>query len=105
MIAPRAGTLNALAAATHLALVTEPSFLALQGIEELLRTRDLVETHNARLVLAGVIVNRVERTVEHQYPAAEQLLASPPAEHPSVVIVSHTTTVPQRHHRNRPLLL
>lgn len=60
-------TLNALAAATHLVLVTEPSFLALQGIDELLETRDLVRTHyNARLVLAGVIVNRVERTVEHR---------------------------------------
>jgi chromosome partitioning protein len=65
-------TLNALAAATHLVLVTEPSFLALQGIEELLRTRDLVETHyNSRLVLAGVIVNRVERTVEHRGGLAE----------------------------------
>jgi chromosome partitioning protein len=60
-------TLNALAAASHLVLVTEPSFLALQGIEELLETRDLVQAHyNARLVLAGVVVNRVERTVEHR---------------------------------------
>jgi chromosome partitioning protein len=65
-------TLNALAAASHLVLVTEPSFLALQGIEELLRTRDLVATHyNPRLALAGVIINRVERTVEHRDGLAE----------------------------------
>jgi chromosome partitioning protein len=67
-------TLNALTAATHLVLVTEPSFLALQGIEELLRTRDLVQAHyNSRLKLSGVIVNRVERTVEHRGGLAELL--------------------------------
>lgn len=38
-------TLSALAAASHLVVVTEPSFLALQGIEELLETRDLVCAH------------------------------------------------------------
>jgi chromosome partitioning protein len=65
-------TLNALAAASHLVIVTEPSFLALQGIDELLETRDLVHAHyNSRLVLAGVIVNRVERTVEHRAGLAE----------------------------------
>src|SRR5215204_4678960 len=65
-------TLNALAAASHLVLVTEPSFLALQGLDELLETRDLVRAHyNARLALAGVIVNRVERTVEHRTGLAE----------------------------------
>jgi cellulose biosynthesis protein BcsQ len=53
-------------------LVTEPSFLASQGIEELLRTRELVATHyNSRLELAGVIVNRVERTVEHREGISE----------------------------------
>jgi chromosome partitioning protein len=65
-------TLNALSAASHLVLVTEPSFLALQGIDELLQTRDLVHAHyNKRLALAGVIVNRVERTVEHRAGLAE----------------------------------
>jgi chromosome partitioning protein len=65
-------TLNALAAASHLVLVTEPSFLALQGIDELLETRDLVQAHyNSGLTLAGVIVNRVERTVEHCSGQAE----------------------------------
>lgn len=64
--------LNALSAASRLVLVTEPSFLALQGIDELLQTRDLVQAHyNSRLVLAGVIVNRVERTVEHRAGLAE----------------------------------
>ena len=65
-------TLNALTAASHLVVVTEPSFLALQGIGELLETRDLVQAYyNTRLVLAGVIVNRVERTVEHRAGLAE----------------------------------
>lgn len=65
-------TLNALAAATRLVLVTEPTFLALQGIEELLRTHDLVAAHyNPKLELAGVVVNRVERTVEHRAGLAE----------------------------------
>jgi chromosome partitioning protein len=71
---PRLGvlTLNALAAATHLVVVTEPSFLALQGIEELLETRDLVSAHyNPALTLAGVVVNRVERTIEHRAGLAE----------------------------------
>src|SRR4051794_41089734 len=35
-------TINALTAASHLIVVTEPSFLALQGIEELLETSELV---------------------------------------------------------------
>ena len=65
-------TLNALTAASHLVVVTEPSFLALQGIDELLETRELVRAHyNRELVLAGVVVNRVERTVEHRIGMAE----------------------------------
>jgi len=65
-------TLNALAAADQVVVVTEPTFLALQGIEELLRTRELVGArYNSRLELAGVIVNRVERTVEHRESLAE----------------------------------
>jgi len=65
-------TINALAAASHLVVVTEPSFLALQGIEELLETRELVRAHyNPDLALAGVVVNRVERTVEHRAGLAE----------------------------------
>lgn len=64
--------LNALTAASHLVVVAEPSFLALQGVDELLETRDLVCAHyNRRLTLAGVIVNRVERTAEHRAGVAE----------------------------------
>lgn len=60
-------TLNALAAASQLVIVTEPSFLALQGMHELLETYRLVRTYyNPGLELAGVVVNRVERTVEHR---------------------------------------
>lgn len=65
-------TLNALAAATHVVVVTEPTFLALQGIEELLKTLELVVAHyNPTLELGGVVVNRVERTVEHREGLAE----------------------------------
>jgi chromosome partitioning protein len=65
-------TLNALAAASKLVIVTEPSFLALQGIDELLETHELVRAHyNQALILAGVVVNRVERTVEHRMGMAE----------------------------------
>ena len=65
-------TINAVVAASHLVVVTEPSFLSLQGISELLETHELVCAHfNPRLVLAGVIVNRVERTVEHRAGLAE----------------------------------
>ena len=65
-------TINALAAASRLLVVTEPSFLALQGIRELLDTYDLVRAHyNGGLELVGVIVNRCERTVEHRVGTAE----------------------------------
>jgi chromosome partitioning protein len=65
-------TINALAAASRLVVVTEPSFLALQGIRELLGTYELVRAHyNAGLGLAGVIVSRWERTVEHRTSIAE----------------------------------
>ena len=65
-------TLNALTSASHVVIVTEPTFLALQGIEELLETQALVCAHyNPALVLAGVVVNRVERTVEHRAGMAE----------------------------------
>jgi chromosome partitioning protein len=65
-------TLNALTAASRLVVVTEASFLALQGTDELLETHELVRTHyNRGLELAGVIVNRVERTVEHRESLVE----------------------------------
>ena len=65
-------TLNALAAASRLVVVTEASFLALQGTDELLETHELVRTHyNPGLELAGVVVNRVERTLEHRHSVLE----------------------------------
>jgi chromosome partitioning protein len=65
-------TINALTAASQVIVVTEPSFLALHGIKELLDTYDLVREHyNQDLELAGVIVNRWERTVEHRRSVAE----------------------------------
>lgn len=65
-------TLNALVAASRLVIVTEPTFLALQGIDELLETQRLVRRHyNPDLELAGVIVNRAERTVEHRASVRE----------------------------------
>ena len=65
-------TLNALTAASRLVVVTEASFLALQGTDELLATHELVRAHyNGELELAGVIVNRVERTVEHRESVVE----------------------------------
>jgi chromosome partitioning protein len=65
-------TLNALAAASRLVVVTEASYLALQGTDELLATHELVRAHyNPGLELAGVIVNRVERTLEHRHSVLE----------------------------------
>jgi len=65
-------TLNALTAASRLVVVTEANFMALQGIDELLETHELVRAYyNGELELAGVIVNRVERTVEHRESVAE----------------------------------
>jgi chromosome partitioning protein len=59
-------TLNALTAAQRLLVVTQPSFLALQGLADLLETHELVrQYYNPALTLAGVIVNNVGRTSEH----------------------------------------
>jgi chromosome partitioning protein len=53
-------TINALAAASHAIVVTEPSALGLRGIAAVADTIDQVwELHNPQLDLAGVIVNRV----------------------------------------------
>jgi chromosome partitioning protein len=65
-------TINALAAASRLLVVTEPSFLALQGIKELRDTDDQLREHyNKARELAVDIVNRCERTVEHRRGLAE----------------------------------
>ena len=65
-------TINALAAASRALVVTEPTFLALHAMEELLDTlRDVSEAQNPSLQLAGVVLNRVETTAEHKNSVAE----------------------------------
>jgi chromosome partitioning protein len=71
---PNLGTLtiNALTASSHALVVTEPSFLALHAMEELLDTlRDVAGEGNPSLDLAGVVLNRVESTAEHKHSVAE----------------------------------
>jgi chromosome partitioning protein len=65
-------TIDALAAASGALLVTEPTFLALHAIEELVDTlRGVVAGQNPSLELAGVVLNRVETTAEHKRSVAE----------------------------------
>ncbi len=65
-------TIDALTAVPHALVVTEPTFLALQAMEELLDTlRDVAAVQNPSLELAGVVVNRVEATAEHKRSVAE----------------------------------
>jgi chromosome partitioning protein len=65
-------TINALAAASGALVVTEPTFLALHAMEELLDVlHDVAEAQNPSLKLAGVVLNRVETTAEHRNSVAE----------------------------------
>jgi chromosome partitioning protein len=65
-------TINALAAASRALIVTEPTFLALHAMEELLDTlRHVAAEQNPSLELAGVVLNRVETTAEHKQSVAE----------------------------------
>jgi chromosome partitioning protein len=65
-------TINALAAASGALVVTEPTFLALHAMEELLDIlHDVAEAQNPSLKLAGVVLNRVETTAEHRNSVAE----------------------------------
>ena len=65
-------TINALAAASQALVVTEPTFLALHAMEELLGTlHDVAAEQNPSLELAGVVLNRVETTAEHKCSMAE----------------------------------
>lgn len=58
-------TVNALAAGDVVLIVTEPGWLALQGVADLLETIDVVRRRlNAALELAGVAVNLVDHTRE-----------------------------------------
>jgi chromosome partitioning protein len=65
-------TIEALSAASRVLVVTEPTFLALHALDELLNTLDYVTAeHNPSLELAGVVLNRVEGTAEHRRGVAE----------------------------------
>lgn len=59
-------------AASHVVVVTEPSAASLRGVENVLRTRDVVAEHyNRRLQLAGIVVNHQNRTTESALRVAE----------------------------------
>jgi chromosome partitioning protein len=63
---------NALVAATDLLVVTESTFLALQGVDALIDTYRLIKVrYNPGLVLQGVIVNMATRTLETARRTAE----------------------------------
>jgi chromosome partitioning protein len=65
-------TIDALAAASRALVVTEPTFLALHALDELLATLRVVAVEdNPALELAGVVLNRVETTAEHKRSKAE----------------------------------
>jgi chromosome partitioning protein len=65
-------TFDALTAASHALIVTEPTFLALRALDELLNTLEQVTAErNPSLELAGVALNRVEATAEHKRGVAE----------------------------------
>jgi chromosome partitioning protein len=65
-------TFDALTAASHALVVTEPTFLAIRALDELLNTLEQVTAeHNPSLELAGVVLNRVEATAEHRRGVAE----------------------------------
>jgi chromosome partitioning protein len=65
-------TINALTAASHALVVTEPTFLALQAMEDLFDTMRMVAVeHNPTLELAGLVLNRVEATADHKSGVAE----------------------------------
>jgi chromosome partitioning protein len=65
-------TIDALTAVSGVLVVTEPTYLALHSLEELIDTLRLVaEKQNPALELAGVVLNRVETTAEHKRRVAE----------------------------------
>jgi chromosome partitioning protein len=65
-------TIDALTAASHVLVVTEPTFLALQSMDELLDTLAFVASnYNQSLELAGIVLNRVETTSEHKQGVAQ----------------------------------
>jgi chromosome partitioning protein len=65
-------THEALGAVSRALVVTEPSYLALQAIDELVDTmQDVSAGRNPSLALGGVVLNRVETTAEHKRSVAE----------------------------------
>jgi chromosome partitioning protein len=65
-------SMEALGAVASALVVTEPTYLALQAIDELVDTvRDVSAARNPSLAIAGVILNRVENTAEHKRSVAE----------------------------------
>jgi chromosome partitioning protein len=65
-------SMEALGAVSRALIVTEPTYLALQAIDELIDTiRDVADARNPSLALGGVVVNRAESTAEHKRSLAE----------------------------------
>jgi chromosome partitioning protein len=58
-------TINGLVAGTHVLVVTEPSYVALAGVADLLETVEIIRRrYNTGLEMAGVVVNQVDGTTE-----------------------------------------
>ncbi|SRR5581483_9429769 len=58
-------TINGLVAASHVLVVTEPSYVALAGVADLLDTVEIIRRrYNTALQMAGVVVNQVDATTE-----------------------------------------
>lgn len=72
-------TRNALAAAMQALVVTEPSFFALLGAEQALEAVSVIrDSANLRLRVAGIVVNRMRRTLaEHSFRWNEVAQAYP----------------------------
>jgi chromosome partitioning protein len=65
-------TIDALTTASRALVVTEPTFLAVHALEELLDSIHHVAQHqNPSLELGGVVLNRVETTAEHKRSVAD----------------------------------
>jgi chromosome partitioning protein len=65
-------SMEALGAVSGALVVTEPTYLALQAIDELVdAVREVSAARNPSLTIAGVIVNRVDNTAEHKRSVAE----------------------------------
>jgi chromosome partitioning protein len=65
-------TKEALGAVSRALVVTEPTYLALQAIDELVDTlQEVSGERNPSLALSGVVLNRAETTAEHRRSVAE----------------------------------